>query len=157
MRGGAGVAREPDRSVALAVLEVARLPQVRAPLNGIAIAYYAVQGTIAAIPEAAAARPCLQWRLSMIVMVQHRVRDYGAWKPVFDEHGEVRRRYGATGHVIYRSLDDPNDVTVVNFFPSRQQAEALVADPSTQEGMERAGVIGEPRVTWAGETERVDY
>jgi hypothetical protein len=93
----------------------------------------------------------------MIVMVQHRVRDYDAWKPVFDEHGEVRRRHGATGHVIYRSLDDPNDVTVVNFFPSRQQAEALVADPSTQEGMERAGVIGEPRVTWAEETEQVDY
>jgi heme-degrading monooxygenase HmoA len=93
----------------------------------------------------------------MIIMVQHRVRDFDTWKPVFDEHGAVRRRHGATGHEIYRGIDDPNEITIVNRFPSKAQAQAFVADPSLKEAMERGGVISEPLVTWALEVETVDY
>jgi len=93
----------------------------------------------------------------MIIIVQHKVRDYDAWKPAFDEHEDVRRRHGATGHEVYRSADDPNEVTVVSHFPSREQAEAFAADPSLKAAMERGGVISEPRITWARETEAVDY
>ena len=93
----------------------------------------------------------------MIIIVQHTVRDYDAWKSVFDEHGDVRRRYGATGHELYRGLEDPNEITIVNHFPSREQAEAFAADPSLKEAMERGGVVGEPRITWAQETEAVDH
>jgi heme-degrading monooxygenase HmoA len=93
----------------------------------------------------------------MIIMVQHRVRDFDAWKAVFDEHGTVRRRHGATGHEIYRGIDDPNEITIVNRFPSKAQAQAFAADPSLKEAMERGGVISEPRITWAEETETVAY
>ncbi len=93
----------------------------------------------------------------MVIMVQHTVRDFDAWKRVFDEHETVRRRHGATGHQLYRGTDDPNEVTVVNYFPSREQAEAFVTDPSLKEAMERGGVVGEPRVTWAEEIGSVDY
>jgi heme-degrading monooxygenase HmoA len=93
----------------------------------------------------------------MILIAQHKVRDYDTWKPVFDEHGDIRRRHGAIGHELYRGLDDPNEITVVNHFPSREQAEAFAADPSLKAAMERGGVISEPRITWAEETEAVDY
>jgi heme-degrading monooxygenase HmoA len=93
----------------------------------------------------------------MIVIVQHKVRDYDAWKSVFDEHQAVRTRHGATGHELYRGLEDPNEVTIVNQFPSKEQAEAFAADPSLKEAMERGGVVSEPRITWAQETEAVDY
>ena len=93
----------------------------------------------------------------MVLIVQHRVRDYDTWKPAFDEHGDIRRRHGATGHELYRGLDDPNEITIVNHFHSREQAEAFAADPSLKEAMERGGVISEPRITWARETETVDY
>jgi len=93
----------------------------------------------------------------MIIMVQHTVRDYDAWKRVFDEHEAVRTKHGATGHQLYRGADDPNAVTIVNHFPSREQAEAFATDPSLREAMERGGVVGEPRITWAEESESVDY
>jgi ketosteroid isomerase-like protein len=89
----------------------------------------------------------------MILIVQHRVRDYDTWKRVFDEHGDVRRRYGSTGHELYRGIDDPDEITVVNHFPSKEQAEAFAADPSLTEAMQRGGVISEPRITWAEQTE----
>jgi len=90
-------------------------------------------------------------------MVQHRVSDFDAWKLVFDQHGDVRRRYGATGHEIYRGIEDPNEITVVNHFPSKEKAQAFAADPSLKEAMARGGVISEPRMTWAEETETVAY
>ncbi|HMK91911.1 MAG TPA: antibiotic biosynthesis monooxygenase [Thermoleophilia bacterium] len=93
----------------------------------------------------------------MYIIVQHEVRDYGAWKPVFDEHGVVRRQHGATGHTVYRSLDDPNDVTIVTEFPTREQAEAFASDPSLREAMARGGVISEPVITWVEGSETVDY
>ena len=93
----------------------------------------------------------------MIVIVQHKVRDFDAWKRVFDEHGQVRRKYGATGHEIYRGIDDPNEITIVNHFPSKPQAEAFAADPSLKEAMATGGVVSEPVMTWAEETETVQY
>jgi heme-degrading monooxygenase HmoA len=93
----------------------------------------------------------------MDIIVQHTVRDYDTWKVVFDEHQAVRTRHGATGHVLYRGADDPNEVTVVNHFPSRPQAEAFASDPSLKDAMERGGVISEPRITWAEEAEARDY
>jgi quinol monooxygenase YgiN len=90
-------------------------------------------------------------------MVQHKVRDFDAWKSVFDEHGDVRRQHGAVGHEVYRGIDDSNEITVVNHFPSVEQAKAFGADPSLKEAMEHGGVISEPRITWAQEVETVDY
>ncbi len=93
----------------------------------------------------------------MVLIVQHRVRDYDTWKPAFDEHGDIRRRHGATGHELYRGLDDPNEITIVNHFPSREQAEAFATDPSLKAAMEQGGVVSEPRITWAEDAETVDY
>lgn len=84
----------------------------------------------------------------MILLLQHTVRDYDAWKPVFDEHEDVRVKYGATGHTIYRDADKPNDVTILMQFESRERAEGLMRDPSLAEAMKRGGVLSEPHATW---------
>ena len=93
----------------------------------------------------------------MIIMVQHHVRDYDAWKKVFDEHRAVREKHGATGHLVYRGAEDRNAVTILNHFPSRQRAESFAADPSLKEAMERAGVDGVPTITFLEEAEGLDY
>ena len=93
----------------------------------------------------------------MKVMVHHKVRDYDMWKPVFDADEENRRRHKATGHEVYRDLNDPNNVFVLTDFPSKADAEAFAADPSLKEAMERGGVTGEPHVFWIEKTETVEY
>lgn len=84
----------------------------------------------------------------MILLLQHTVRDYDAWKPVFDEHEDVRAQYGATGHTIYRDADKPNELTILMQFESRERAEGLLRDPSLAEGMKRGGVVSEPHAIW---------
>jgi len=93
----------------------------------------------------------------MIIIVQHTVRDYDAWKPVFDEHESVRAKHGALGHTIFRDIDKPNDVTVFNRFESREGAEEFARDPSLAEAMDRGGVISEPRIMWVEEAETASY
>ncbi len=92
----------------------------------------------------------------MIIIVQHKVRDYDTWKSAFDEHGDVRRRHGATGHELYQGLDDPNEITIVSHFPSAA-GRGVRRRPVAEQAMEQGGVTSEPRITWAQEAEAVDY
>ena len=91
------------------------------------------------------------------VIVRHRVRDYDAWKPGFDEHEVVRRRHGALGHQIYRLSNDPQDLIIVNQFKDAAGAEAFMADPSLREVMERAGVVSDPEVAVCEQAEVAEY
>jgi heme-degrading monooxygenase HmoA len=93
----------------------------------------------------------------MILLVHHRVRDYDAWKPVFDEHQSVREAHGAIRHWLYRSTDDPNDVVVSTEFRSAADARSFVEDPSLKEAMDRAGVEGPPTLLSLEEVEAIDY
>jgi hypothetical protein len=82
----------------------------------------------------------------MILMLEHRVTDWDAWKRGFDAHRSVQERYGATGYLLYRREDDPAIVAVVMQFPTREQLDGFLSDPSLGEAMERAGVVGVPQV-----------
>ena len=91
------------------------------------------------------------------LVVHHRVRDYDAWKPVFDEHEGVRASHGEFEHRIYRIRTDMNSVAIHNDFPSVEAARGFMADPSLQEAMERGGVEGEPGTNFLQLTERKVY
>ena len=59
----------------------------------------------------------------MILIVRHTVRDYAAWKPVFDEGEGLRTEYGLLSHTIYRTIEDPNDLTLEFQIESRERAQ----------------------------------
>jgi len=79
-------------------------------------------------------------------VVHHPVRDYDAWKPVFDDHEPVRRQHGAIEHRIWRIVQDPNYLAIHLDFPSEADGDAFVADPSLKQAMERAGVTADPGI-----------
>jgi len=93
----------------------------------------------------------------VILVVHHRVADFDAWKSVFDEHEPVRRSHGELEHRIYRDLNDANRVVVHNDFPTREAAQAFLDDPSLREVMGRAGVEGEPGISFIESVERKEY
>jgi hypothetical protein len=91
------------------------------------------------------------------VIVAHHVADYDRWYPVFIEHGDVRRQYGATGHTVTRAADDPNMVVVVNEFANLDGAQGFATDPSLPDVMHRAGVDSPPNVWITNEAESARY
>lgn len=84
----------------------------------------------------------------MRAIVQHTCADFDAWRPVFDEHAEVRKAHGCISEQVYRNADDPNQVAVIMEWPSQADAERFMADPSLREAMQRGGVTGPPTVTF---------
>ena len=98
-----------------------------------------------------------QQEATMILIVRHTVRDYAAWKPVFDEDENRRTQYGLRNHIIYHTAEDPNDLTIEFQIESRERAEELLRDPALAEAMERSGVIGKPLVVWLEKVESVSY
>jgi hypothetical protein len=91
------------------------------------------------------------------VIVSHHVTDFDQWYPVFEEHGEVRRTHGATGHTVNRSVEDPNQLVIVNDFATVEDARAFMGDPSLPDAMQRAGVDGTPTIYLVDEVEDVRY
>jgi hypothetical protein len=87
--------------------------------------------------------------MAINLIVEHPVRDYDDWRPVFDEHGVSRKEHGCSYERVYRAADDENSTLVVMTYPTRADAEAFLADPSLREAMGRAGVLAAPTVSFA--------
>lgn len=86
------------------------------------------------------------------LFVRHSVQDFDKWYEIFGS--EVSRRYqnagGMTDSIVYRSIDDPNDVTVVQTFESAEAAKSYFSMSGLGDRMAAAGVIGRPTV-WIAE------
>ena len=80
------------------------------------------------------------------MFVRHEVTDYAAWKKAFDTFAPVQKKGGVFYKAVYRSADDPNDVTVIHDFHSLEKAKAFAADPGLKAAMEKGGVKGAPQV-----------
>lgn len=109
-----------------------------------------------------------------VLVIQHPVRDFQAWKRAFDDDPAGRARNGVTRHAVYRPQDDPNYVIVSLEFPSREHAQKFLELPALREAWK--GFLGVDFETLGGgshlrsrlgaerfqarildEVERVDY
>jgi hypothetical protein len=50
-----------------------------------------------------------------MMIVRHKVRDYGQWRPVFDRHAEMQRAAGLSNPRVYHSADSNKSEIVVVF------------------------------------------
>jgi quinol monooxygenase YgiN len=80
------------------------------------------------------------------VIVTHEVKDYAAWRKVFDADGPNRAKGGFKVSGVYRDAKSPNVVSVVGEFPTAAAVEAFVTNPKLKEAMEQGGVLGKPDV-----------
>lgn len=60
-----------------------------------------------------------------VLQIEHPVRDFDAWKAVFDGAQQRREVGNVQRYEVYRPVDDPNYVAVDLEFDSRDEAEAF--------------------------------
>jgi hypothetical protein len=85
------------------------------------------------------------------MFVRHPVSDYAKWRRAYDDFDGTRTKMGASGHDVYRSVDDPNDVTVWHDFATIDAARAFADSGELKTAMQNAGVAGPPTI-WFAET-----
>ncbi len=88
------------------------------------------------------------------LLIQHQVKDYSKWKPLFDQHGSTRKASGSQGAHVFRSVDDPNKITVLLAWDDIEHARKFSQSDNLHQVMEQAGVIGKPTVHFLEEVEQ---
>lgn len=90
-----------------------------------------------------------------VLAINHDIADYDTWKTVFDTYPPARG--GAVFHRLNRSVDNPNNITVVAGFETAEAARAFHSDPELKAAMGDAGVTSPPRIELFEEVEAVVY
>jgi hypothetical protein len=109
--------------------------------------------------QASGGKPREEAAVPMIV-IQHPVADFQAWKKAFDSDPLGRARSGVTRHTIYRAADDPNYVVVNLEFASLEHAQKYMPALRALWGRvgDKMGFGGTgPQARILDETESVNY
>ena len=85
------------------------------------------------------------------MLVQHHVKDFAAWKKVFDSALEMRKSSGELSAEVYRDASDPNKVTTINKWNTLANAQKFAHSPDLKTAMEKAGVVGAPEISFLNE------
>lgn len=86
-----------------------------------------------------------------ICVLREQLADYEAWKTGFYAHFDAAQMEsaGITLKAVYRDSEDPNAILTVIGFASREQGEAILADPASRADMEANGVdLSTLRAEW---------
>ncbi len=82
----------------------------------------------------------------VLTIVRHPVEDYDAWRAVYETVEPLRQEFGCTAKSVWQDPTNANDVTVLHFWPSLEQAQGFAESPGLGEAMQRAGVAAPPRI-----------
>jgi len=81
-----------------------------------------------------------------MMIVRHKVRDYGEWRPIFDQHAEMQR---GAGLLNPRSIIPPtaiSEIVVVFDTEDTKKAKEFAASADLKEAMMEAGVLDTPTI-----------
>jgi heme-degrading monooxygenase HmoA len=87
----------------------------------------------------------------MVMLVQHKVKDYAEWKKMFDSAIDMRKAHGEISVQVLRDANDPNDLTIVNYWDTMANAQEFANSSDLHTAMEKGGVIGMPIVHFLNE------
>jgi quinol monooxygenase YgiN len=88
------------------------------------------------------------------MFVRHSVRDYEAWKSVFDSVSDLRASNGEKSYQIMRQGNGSNELFVLLEWDNLDNARKYAASPELKAAMERAGVSGKPEISFLEEAAR---
>jgi quinol monooxygenase YgiN len=87
------------------------------------------------------------------VLVHLTVKDFQAWKKMFDGNAVARRNAGSLGGHVFPTLGDQNEVFILYEWDTPEHAREFFQSPGLRQLMSAAGVIGNPHshILTAGE------
>jgi uncharacterized protein (DUF1330 family) len=88
------------------------------------------------------------------MLVRHSVKDYEAWKSVFDSVSDLRQRYGEKSYQILRQENGSNDLVALFEWDNLDNARKYAASPELKAAMQQAGVTGKPDILFLEEAAR---
>ena len=89
--------------------------------------------------------------MAAYTIATHPVRDFDAWKAIFDEFEPIRKEAGERSAVVLRHADDPNMVTIINTWDSIEAPQAFLNREELKAGMAEAGVTAPSTMIFANE------
>ena len=81
-----------------------------------------------------------------IIILSHDVKDFAAWKPVYDADAPRRKNAGLKELAVGTKSDNPNKVYMI-WEGDPSLIDPMMKDPELKKEMERAGVISAPEFT----------
>jgi hypothetical protein len=82
-----------------------------------------------------------------MMIIRHKVRDYGQWRPIFDGHVEMQRAAGLINPRVYHSADsNKSEIVVVFDTEDTKKARDFAASAVLKEAMIKAGVLDAPTI-----------
>lgn len=84
----------------------------------------------------------------LMMLVKHKVKDYTAFKTVYDDHDSVRRANGLHSYVLGRGMDDSMMVMVALKADDLEKAKAFSKDAVLKTAMQKSGVVGAPEISF---------
>jgi hypothetical protein len=82
-----------------------------------------------------------------MMIVRHKVRDYGQWRPLFDQHAEMQRAAGLINPRVYHSADsNKSEIVVVFDTEDTKKAKDFAASTDLKKAMDEAGVLDAPTI-----------
>ncbi len=82
-----------------------------------------------------------------MMIIRHKVRDYGQWRPVFDGHAEMQRAAGLSNPRVYHSADsNKSEIVVVFDTEETKKAKDFAASADLKEVMVKSGVLDPPTI-----------
>ena len=89
--------------------------------------------------------------MAAYTIATHPVKDFSAWKSLFDRFESVRKDGGERSAVVLQHADDPNMVTVINTWDTIDTAQAFFSQEELKAAMEEAGVAAPPTFVFGNE------
>ena len=85
------------------------------------------------------------------ILFQQQVKDFAAWKQVFDSKKDFRASNGGISSQIFQDSSDPNKVTLLLKWKSIESAQKFAASPELKANQVLAGAQGVPSVSFLEE------
>jgi hypothetical protein len=84
--------------------------------------------------------------MTITSFVRHNVADYEIWRQHYNAFQDSDAAAQIKSDTVFRSTDDPLDITVIHEFDDITDAKALLESPELKAAMEAAGVQGQPQI-----------